>query len=229
MIGIIGAMQEEVDALLKYMQIVKTVNQVSYTFYVGHINDIEVVVVKGGIGKVNASISTTVLLKSFTISKIINIGSAGGLKEYQRQGDIIISNNVVHHDVDNRGFSYGIGQVPGMPLYYQADEKMMNTAEKIAEENTLRFETGLIASGDSFIYRKDQVEQITTNFDEALCTDMEASSIAQVCFVFTIPFIIIRALSDVFEQGESNLQFKEFIKLASERSAALCVNVIKVL
>lgn len=227
MIGIIGAMEQEVNALKELMRVRKSNTIHGYIYYCGTISDKDVVLVQGGIGKVNATISTTLLLTNYDIDFVINIGSAGGLKSFQNVGDVIISNKVVHHDVDVTAFGREYGQVPGLPTYFEADYELLNIVKSILSQNNIRSHVGLIASGDQFISRSNQVESIINHFPEAMCSEMEAASVAQVCHVFHKRFIITRSLSDVYNKGDSSIQFDEYLKEASKNSANMCLELIK--
>jgi adenosylhomocysteine nucleosidase len=227
MIGIIGAMEEEVNAIKELMVVKQSRNIQGYDFIEGTLANKDIVLVQGGIGKVNATISTTLLILNFDIDFVINIGSAGGLKLEQNVGDVVISSKVVHHDVDVTGFGRKIGEVPGLPLYFEADEQLLNKVSEILKEKNISSYTGLIASGDQFICREDQVSMIKQNFPEAMCAEMEAASIAQTCYVFKKRFIITRSLSDVFNKGDSSIQFDEYLKKASQASANMCLELVK--
>ncbi|MCD7894147.1 MAG: 5'-methylthioadenosine/adenosylhomocysteine nucleosidase [Erysipelotrichaceae bacterium] len=226
MIGIIGAMEEEVAELLKLMMIENKNHILDYTFYQGKMHDKDVVVVQGGIGKVNASISATLLLSNFDIDCVINIGTAGGILESQNVGDVIISSSVVHHDVDVEGFGYEYGKIPNMPTFYESDASLLTKTKAILSQQNINYHIGLIASGDQFICRKDQVENILNHFPETICTEMEAASIAQVCYVFKTRFIITRSLSDIFNKGDNQVQFDAFVKKASAASAKMCYDLV---
>ena len=225
MLGIIGAMEEEVNEILSLMKINDEFQECHYHFYKGYLGEKEAVVVQGGIGKVNAAISATLLLKNFDIDYVINIGSAGGLNLKENVGDVIISKEVVHHDVDLTAFGRPYGQIPDMPVYFKADQKLVSYAKEIFEKNGLTVYCGLIASGDQFVARKDQVEKIKEHFPEALCAEMEAATIAQVCTVFNKPFIITRGLSDIFDKGNSSIQFDQYLKEAAKSSARMCYDL----
>lgn len=227
MIGIIGAMEEEVDALKELMVINKKDERQGYLYYVGQMANKDVVLVQGGIGKVNATISTTLLLTNYDIDFVINIGSAGGLKENQNIGDVVISDKVVHHDVDVTAFSRAYGEVPGLPLYFEANHDLLNHVKRILNQHHITSHVGLVASGDQFVSRKDQVDMIMKHFPDAMCSEMEAASIAQVCYIFQKDFIITRSLSDVYNKGDSSIQFDEYLKKASQNSATMCLELIK--
>ena len=182
MIGIIGAMQEEVDEILKLMDLKTTNEYQGYTFYEGIMNQKEIILLRGGIGKVNAAISTTLMMTHYNIDFVINIGSAGGLQKYQNVGDIVISNAVAHHDVDVTAFGHEMGKVPGLPLYFEPDNELLDKVKLILERKALSSHIGLIVSGDQFISQKEQVSNIRKYFPQAMCSEMEAATIAQVCY-----------------------------------------------
>ena len=229
MIAVVGAMEEEVAEIKKYMDITSMQTIHGYTFYEGTIANTKVVVVQGGIGKVNAAISTTMLLTNYDIDFLINVGSAGGLSLSQNVGDVVISTGVLHHDVDVTAFQRELGEVPGMPRIFEPDKKALKLVENILKDLHLSYHMGLIVSGDQFICRDDQVSQIKKNFPDAICAEMEAASIAQVCHVFQVPFIITRSLSDIYQKGENHVQFDEYLKQASQVSAKMCYHLISIL
>lgn len=222
MLGIIGAMEEEVKELLDLMDIEEEKDDAGYHFYKGKLGKKETVVVQGGIGKVNATISATLLIRDYDIDHVINIGTAGGLKQDEEVGDIVISEKVVHHDFDLTGFGRKWGEVPDFGVGFKADEKMVRLAKDILDQNNVRAYTGLIASGDQFIHTKEQVDPIMKHFPEAMCAEMEAASIAQVCTVFKKPFIVTRGLSDIYNKGNNAVQFDEYLKKAANVSAHMC-------
>lgn len=227
MIGIIGAMKEEVDALLSKAELLNKKTILDSVFYEGKINDKDVVILLGGIGKVNAAVCTTLLLTNYDIEYVINIGSAGGLKENENVGDVVISSYVVYHDLDLTSFGRELGELPAMPRFIPADKQLITKAQNILKRLNVRENIGLIVSGDQFVSSKKQVDLIKKNFPEAMCAEMEAAAVGHVCYKFKIPFIITRSLSDIFGKGESSMQFDEYLKIASENSAKLCVELIK--
>lgn len=226
MIGIIGAMEEEVFEIKKLMIVNQQKEYYGYIFYEGTINDKAVVLLQGGIGKVNAAISTTLLFTYYSIDYVINIGSAGGLLPHQNVGDVVISSQIVHHDVDVTAFGRMLGEVPGMPCYFTPDQDLLIKVKEILAKHNVSSYIGLIASGDQFIANAQQVEIIQKHFPEAMCVEMEAAAIAQVCHVYHKKFIITRSLSDVFNKGESYIQFDEYLKKASYQSAQMCYELV---
>lgn len=227
MIGIIGAMKEEVDALLAKAQINNISKQLDYTFYEGTIGQKEVVILQGGIGKVNTAICVTLLLTRYEIEYVINIGSAGGLQSDENVGDVVISSHVAYHDLDLSAFGRKIGELPDMPYMIPADENLVQRAKNILNKLNIRENVGLIVSGDQFVGTQQQVDIIKNHFPDALCSEMEAAAVGHVCYQFNTPFIITRSLSDVFGKGNSSVQFDEYLKIASENSAQLCVELIQ--
>lgn len=227
MIGIIGAMEEEVKALLNKTEDIHENKILDCLFYEGKIADKEVVILQGGIGKVNSAICVTLLLTNYNIDYVINIGSAGGLKDSQNVGDVVISSHVAYHDVDLSAFGRPMGQLPDIPTLIPANENLINKSKAILQKMDVKENVGLIVSGDQFISREEQVSKIKKDFPMALCSEMEAASVGHTCYKFKVPFIITRSLSDVYGHGESSMQFDEYLKIASENSAKLCVELVK--
>lgn len=228
MIGIIGAMDEEIALLLKNMDHKKEVTVANCRFIRGVLMGKEVVLLKSGIGKVNAAMGTTIMFERFAPELIINTGSAGGYSEKLNVGDIIISNEVVHHDVDVTAFNYANGQVPGLPPTYVADEKLVRAAKNAVDELGINFEVGLIATGDSFMEETTKVETARKNFPQMIAAEMEAAAIAQVCYQYNTPFVIIRALSDIAGKA-SSVSFDAFLEKAAKHAAQLIIKVVQTL
>ncbi|WP_338750279.1 5'-methylthioadenosine/S-adenosylhomocysteine nucleosidase [Bacillus sp. FJAT-52991] len=225
-IAIIGAMEEEVTILRDHMDIkqVETIANSEYT--IGTMNSAEVVLLRSGIGKVNAAMTTSVLLQHFQPDVIINTGSAGGLNPDLNVGDVVISTEVRHHDVDVTAFGYEYGQVPQLPAAFQADEKLLNIALNCAkEEEGIQVVKGLIATGDSFMSDPERVKFISTKFNDLQAVEMEAAAIAQVAHQFSTPFVVIRSLSDIAGK-ESNISFDQFLPKAALHSSQLVMKMV---
>lgn len=220
-IGIIGAMEEEVALLASRLEECETRRHVGSTFYVGRLQGVEVVILQSGIGKVNAAVGTTLLLDMYHPEAVINTGSAGGFGAGLEVGDVVISSEVRHHDVDAVVFGYEHGQVPQMPAAYLPDERLVRVARECIEGlGHLRVHEGLIATGDAFMACPDAVERTRERFPTMLAAEMEAAAIAQTCHLYGCPFVVIRALSDIAGK-ESNLSFKDFIDQAARHSAEM--------
>lgn len=225
-IGIIGAMDEEVAILKEKIQNREDVTIGKSEFSIGKIDNIDVVLLKSGIGKVNAAVGTTLLLDHFKPDYVLNTGSAGGYHTELNVGDIVISTDVRHHDVDVTVFGYEYGQVPQMPPGFTPDENLIEKAEKAAAGITdVKVAKGLIVTGDSFMDDPDRVEFVRGKFTDLYAVEMEAAAIAQVCHLFNVPFVIIRALSDIAGK-DSNVSFDKFLEKAALHSSTLILNVV---
>ena len=181
-IGIIGAMEEEVAALKEKMQISGVLKRASMEFYKGTLQGKPVVVVRSGIGKVNAGLCTQILVDLFDVKKVINTGIAGSLDARIDIGDIVISTEAVQHDMDATQFGYPLGQIPRMETFaFPADETMVKVAKEACEKVNpeINVFTGRVVTGDQFVASKEVKDHIKTNFD-GLCTEMEGAAIAQV-------------------------------------------------
>ncbi|AMA64352.1 MAG: 5'-methylthioadenosine/S-adenosylhomocysteine nucleosidase [Kurthia gibsonii] len=226
-IAVIGAMEEEVELLRAAISNPKTTVIANSEYTEGTYEGKDVVLLKSGIGKVNAAMSTTILLHEFKPDVVINTGSAGGYDENLEVGAIVISDEVRHHDVDATIFGYEIGQVPQMPPAFKSDANLMQAAElavqKIGEHQAA---TGLITTGDAFMNDPVRVEVVRKQFPTMKAVEMEAAAVAQVCYQFGTPFVVIRALSDIAGK-ESNISFDEFLPVAAKHSTQVVLETIK--
>ncbi|TGB04224.1 5'-methylthioadenosine/S-adenosylhomocysteine nucleosidase [Halobacillus salinus] len=225
-IGIIGAMDEEVELLKQTMKNTKEQEVAGSLFIEGQLHGKDVVLLKSGIGKVNAAMSTTILHERFDIEAVINTGSAGGFAKDLEVGDVVISTLVTHHDVDVTAFQYEYGQVPGMPAMYAADETLIKQAMKAVENTDAKAARGIIATGDSFMQDETRVDFVRGKFPEMIAAEMEAAAIAQVCHKYGTPFVVIRALSDIAGK-ESSVSFDQFLPKAAENAATMIMTMVK--
>jgi adenosylhomocysteine nucleosidase len=226
-IAIIGAMEEEVTILREKLDHQEQQVIAGSEFTKGTYNGVEVILLKSGIGKVNAALSTTLLLDRYKPDYVINTGSAGGFHTSLNVGDVVISTEVRHNDVDVTAFGYEYGQVPGLPAAYIPDAKLVEIAVSKAEEITdIQVAKGLIVTGDSFLNDPEKVEFIRSKFKDLYAGEMEAAAIAQVCHQFEVPFVIIRALSDIAGK-ESNVSFDQFLDQAAKHSADLALKIVE--
>lgn len=226
-IAVIGAMEEEVIILRNQLENKKTEIIANSEFSSGTYGGKDVVLLKSGIGKVNAAMSTTILIERYHPDLIINTGSAGGLNPELNVGDLVISDDVCHHDVDATVFGYAYGQVPQMPAAYQADERLIQVAEEAARSlEGIQVKKGRIASGDSFMSDPDRVQMVAEKFPGLQAVEMEAAAIAQVAYQYGLPFVIIRSLSDIAGK-ESDLSFEQFLQTAALNSANLVIEIIR--
>lgn len=210
MLGIIGAMDEEVLEIKNALTDVSVETVTGMDFYRGKVNGKEVVVVRSGIGKVNAAVCSQILVDRFGVEAIVNTGIAGSLRAEINIGDIVLSTDSVQHDMDATGFGYPAGQIPRMDTFaFPADEKLLNLAKECcARVNPdIQAFTGRVVSGDQFISDKEKKQWLTETFDGS-CTEMEGAAIAQVCYLNHIGCLIIRAISDKADDS-ANMDYQE--------------------
>lgn len=226
-IGIIGAMEEEIEIFRSKLQDRKVEEVAGCEFSMGTIGEQDVVLLKSGIGKVNAAMSTSILLDRYQPDCIINTGSASGVHHSLNVGDVVISTEVRHHDVDATAFDYEWGQVPQMPVAYLPDEKLVELAVKNAkEEKDIQVVKGLIATGDSFMSDADRVEFVRLRISDIYAVEMEAAAVAQVCYNYKVPFVIVRALSDIAGK-EADISFDSFLHTAALHSTNLIMKMLQ--
>lgn len=226
-IAVIGAMEEEVELLRATLENAATETIANSEYTQGTYKGKDVILLKSGIGKVNAAMSTTILLEKYQPDFVINTGSAGGYDENLDVGAIVISDEVRHHDVDATIFGYEMGQVPQMPAGFKADARLMDIAEQaVAEVGEHQSATGLITTGDSFMNDPVRVETVRGYFPTMKAVEMEAAAVAQVCYQFATPFVVIRALSDIAGK-QSNISFDEFLPIAAKHSTQIVLKAIE--
>ena len=222
MIGIIGAMEEEVAALKEDMDIQETVEQASMVFCKGKLCGKDVVVVRSGIGKVNAGICAQILVDRFRADMLINTGIAGSLDARIDIGEMVISTDALHHDMDATIFGDAIGQIPRMDtLAFPADEELVQKAAKANEKANpdIRTFAGRVASGDQFISSGEAKEKIVENF-HPLCVEMEGAGIAQAAYLNKVSYVIIRAISDKADNS-ATMDYPTFERQAIAHSVRL--------
>lgn len=230
-IAIIGAMEEEVNQLKERMEISGTEQIASMEFVKGLLEGREVVVVRCGIGKVNAAICTQVLADRYQVDGIINTGVAGALYQELNIGDIVLSTDALQHDMDATGFGYPMGVIPRMETsVFEADKELIAAAKAVCEEVNpdIQVFTGRVVSGDQFISDQGTKERLIKQF-EGYCTEMEGAAIAQAAWLNKLPFLIIRAISDKADNS-AEMDYGEFEAKAIEHTVKLvCVLVPRLL
>lgn len=226
MIGIIGAMPEEVEKVLLLMNDSEIIEHSSRIFYKGHINHHEVVVVLAGIGKVNAAITTTILLEQFDIDKVVNIGVAGGQHGVNHM-DIVVSRSVLYHDVDVTYFgTYVHGQLPGHDPEFMADGHLVDHSVEVLNKLEIPYHVGRIATGDQFVYSSDFIFELNQLYTDIYAIEMEAAAIAHTATLYRVPFIIFRSISDVLDDETQQEDFNEFLVKASEQVSEFLVTLL---
>ena len=226
-IGIIGALEVEVAILKEIMEDVRIIKKASMDFYEGILAGKKAVVVRSGIGKVNAGICAQILADVFSVDAIINTGIAGSLNKNINIGDIVLSTDVVQHDMDATGFGYRKGQIPQMPVFFfNADDNLRRLAAEVCREVNpdIQVFEGRIASGDQFVCDQDVKNQIVSDFS-AYATEMEGAAIGQAAYLNEIPFLVVRAISDKAD-GSAQMDYSEFEKAAVDHSVRLTLNML---
>lgn len=227
-IGIIGAMNEEVIELKNIMTDIQVEKIGNLEFFKGNLLNKEVVLVEGGIGKVNAAICATLMIEHFKVSKVLFTGVAGGTNPDINIGDIVIGVDQIEHDFDSTAFGYALGQIPRMDTYiFEADRELVDLAYSVAVEKFGREKVrkGRIVSGDEFVASVEKIKWLRDTFN-ADCTEMEGAAVAHVCYVFKMPFLIIRAISDKANH-DAKVDFPEFVKLAAKNSKTIIEGILE--
>lgn len=227
-IGIIGAMELEVEALKSAMSVTGIENRAGMEFYEGTLSGAQVVVVRSGVGKVNAALCTQILADLFQVTHIINTGVAGSLNARLDIGDILISTDALHHDVDATIFGYRLGEVPQLGLReFPADRHLAELAKAACEKTNpdIKAVYGRVLSGDQFIADQKVKEQLVEHY-HGDCTEMEGASIAHGAYLNHIPFVIIRAISDKADNS-AEVEYPVFEAAAARHSAALVKELVK--
>lgn len=230
MIGIIGAMEDEVAALKEAMEVQETIEQASMIFCKGMLCGKEAVVVRSGIGKVNAGICAQILVDRFGVDALINTGIAGSLDAKIDIGDMVISTDALHHDMDASEFGDSVGQVPRMDvLSFPADETLVKKAVQASERANpdIHTFTGRIASGDQFIASREVKERIVKNF-HPLCVEMEGAGIAQAAYLNQVSYVIIRAISDKADNS-AHVDYPAFEQQAIAHSVRLVKELLTII
>jgi len=205
-IGIVGAMAQEVEILVNLMTDKIVTKLASGTIYEGNIQGKQIVLLQSGIGKVAAAMGTTALLQLTQPDLVINTGSAGGVAEGLKVGDVIVSTETQYHDADVTAFGYAKGQLPACPVTFVSDTKLVELVERVAPQLGQHVKRGLICSGDSFIQGGERLAQIKQDFPK-------------------VPCVVVRAISDAGD-GKANMSFEEFLPLAAKQSSDMIVAIL---
>ena len=229
-VGIIGAMDVEVTALKSSLAVSRILKKAGMEFQEGMLGNTEVVIVKCGVGKVNAGICVQILADYFAVTHVINTGVAGSLNNDINIGDIVISSDAVYHDVDATVFGYAMGEVPQLgTLSFPADEALQQLAKTAVASAApgCRSFIGRVLSGDQFIASRQKKEALTEAFG-GFCCEMEGCAIAQACYLNQIPYVIIRAISDKADESVE-VSYNEFEAAAAEHCAGIVRCMVSIL
>lgn len=222
-IAIISAMYKEIEPILKKITFTDNIKYKNFVFQKGFINNNEVCVTSGGIGKVNSGIITTIMDKVFpNIDLLINVGISGGIFHNVNRGDIVISEKLSYSDVDTTAFGEEYGQIPDMPRFYYGDRKTIDKIKNMGK-------VGLVLTGDAFIDDKKKIDDLVNKHfseEKPLCVDMESTAFAQAAYLLDIPFVSIRCISDVVGDDDQIEAYENFNRIACEK---VCKAIEKIL
>ncbi len=226
-IGIIGAMEEEITNILNDMNVIAVKNVLGLDFHLGSLNNSShsIVLVRSGIGKVNAALCAQVLIDLFAVDAVINVGVAGAIDRNIRIGDIVISTDAVQHDFDTSALGDEPGVISRMDTsIFPADAYLIEVAKKVVSDIGFPVYEGRVASGDQFVSDPDVKERIAKLFNPACC-EMEGAAIAHACYLNKVPFVIIRAISDNAEEG-NDVNYERFFREAAVTAGRIIKNMI---
>ncbi|MGL1932838.1 MAG: 5'-methylthioadenosine/adenosylhomocysteine nucleosidase [Desulfotalea sp.] len=225
-IGIVAAMKEELEPFYSRLSGLKKDSRGKVNITTGYIGNIELVMVVCGIGKVNAAVVTTLLIKETNPDFLINCGVAGGFNAQVAIGDIVVSSKLRYYDADVTSFSFEKGQIPHMPAYFKSDTRLLELAEKSVEEIHTRVHFGEIISGDSFIHGEKQINELQTHFPMTLAVEMEGAAIAQTGYLFSVPFIVIRGISDLVRKTKNSSAYECNLKHAATAACDMVISML---
>jgi adenosylhomocysteine nucleosidase len=234
MIGIIGAMEDEVTLLKNALLNVSSESAGGFEFFTGLLEKKPVVLLRCGIGKVNAAVGCALLLDRFHPELVINTGSAGGTDPSLNFGDAVISSALLYHDVDVTAFGYAPGQLPKMPAVFEVPENLIRRGEAAVDSlkregilpKSFNHIRGVIGSGDVFMHEPRRIAEARRIFPSMTAVEMESTAIAHACYLFSVPALIIRALSDI-AGAESPVTFDEFLPMAAKHSSEIVRRIVR--
>jgi adenosylhomocysteine nucleosidase len=225
--AIIGAMDEEIQALVSLMELEDSFTLNTIQFFVGHLNKKPIVLMKSGIGLTMAAMSATVCFTQFNILGVINIGTAGGLSDSLNVLDVVVADKITYHDIDLTVFGVEKSFADQNRYVFKSDAHYLEQFDQLKlSSNVIK---GALVSGHQFIHSSHQVETIQLHYPEAIAVEMEGASIAHVAQVFNLPFIVIRSISDLVHTPKNEMSFESYLKIASQRSAQTCFDFMGLL
>lgn len=219
MIGIICAEEKELIEIKKLMAKIEEKNIYEKTFYIGSIEKRTVVLVKSNVGKVNSARVTQILIDNFDLSLVINVGTAGSVDNSLEIGDVVVATSLVQYDFDTTPFGRKLGEIENIGENIKVDDNLLSLFDDI------NVRKGIIASGDKFIVNKEEKDNVKNIF-KALCIEMEGASIAQVCYLCKVPFLVIRSITDK-QDGSSKIDFETFLESSSKVAANILKELLK--
>ncbi len=223
-LGIIFAMREELDEFLKMVSVTQEYSMFDLTFYECEFEGKQLILTESGIGKVNSARCCQILIDNMEVEGVFNVGVAGGIDPDIHVLDIVIGEKLVQHDFNLKAFDRPRGYIPNIgDVYISSDQYFVHLAEEV--KTTYPVHKGVIASGDIFCYEEDMSRKIHDKF-HAYCVEMEGASIAQVCYLSHVPFLVVRAISDSVGEEDNKLTYEEFLEKSSKRVAEFLKEIL---
>ena len=223
-VGIVAAMKPEMEEILNEMDELESVKIFGSEFHRGYIGNVEVILTECGMGKVNAAIATTIMIREFECSFIINTGIAGGTKPLKHR-DIVIAESLTYHDVDATIFGYKYGQVPGMPAEYPVAVENIVMVKSVLNKLGIEYKTAKIYSGDQFISSMDAFKNLDNTV--GIATEMEGTGVAQTCVRAGVDFVVLRYISDVVGEENQEEEYFQFENDMAHESATICIKLLQ--
>ena len=223
-IAILGAMEIEIAPILKKLDTYKTVQYANNKYYLANFEDKELIIAYSKIGKVFSAMTATIMIEHFGAESLIFTGVAGGLQGLQI-GDMLAATATVQHDVDITAFGHPYGKIPTSEVFIRTSKDLLEKSLLVAQDLSLEFKTGVIATGDQFISNKDKQEFVIKNF-AANAIEMEGASVNLVCNELGVPSLILRSISDTAD-GQAPDNFDEFARMAANRSASFVMAMLE--
>lgn len=224
-IGIIGAMREEITPILKIVGEYEEIKYAKNVYYKAKFNGVDLIIAYSKIGKVFASLTSSIMIEKFGVEQILFSGVAGAINPKLKIGDLIYATKLTQHDLDISAFGHPFGFVPEGAVFVETSKQLNSIADKVAEENNITLGKGVIATGDQFIANHERKEWILNTF-KADALEMEGASVAVVCDSLNIPFFILRAISDSADDS-ADVDFDAFLEKSAEISANFVLNMVK--
>lgn len=222
-IAILGAMEEEIQPLLQRLDY-KEISYANNKFYMANYKNHELIIAYSKIGKVNSSLSATIMIEKFGAEILLFSGVAGSLNENLHIGDMLFATSVVQHDLDITAFGHPYGYVPGTEIFIKSDDRLNSLAKDVANKLDIKLMGGVIASGDQFVCTKEKKEWIKNTFN-ADAAEMEGASVGLVCSSLNVPFFILRAISDE-ASGGAEFDFDKFLVQTAKTSADFVLKMV---
>ncbi len=223
-IAIMGAMPEEIKPLLEFFKDYETIEYASNKYYKLTYKETEIIIAYSKIGKVNSTITAATMIEKFGCEKLLFSGVAGAVSSDLKIGDLVVATKLAQHDLDISAFGHPFGYVPEGAVFEEADKSLIDIALSVAKEKDINLKQGIIVTGDQFVCEVERKEWIAKTFD-ASALEMEGASVAVTCNALSIPFFILRAISDAADM-DASFSFEEFLNSSAKISADFIISMV---